>query len=160
MAQVYSTGTIQMDKLILITDYFFLLSLVGPSSLIFKPMGDQDCNLFLHSSSNVASSASVPSKPTDCRRVNFRKDLSVSVVLRLWSPTIWSLCALLQWMAMLQLLYSFLMWDLWLAHLCLGFSVFPTYWRPQGQLTTYTTLTALQEMGAAIEKPLSGILLE
>ena len=147
MAQVYSTGTIQMDKLILITDYFFLLSLVGPSSLIFKPMGDQDCNLFLHSSSNVASSASVPSKPTDCRRVNFRSDLTVSVVLSLW-------------MAMLQLLYSFLMWDLWLAHLGFGFSVFPTYWRPQGQLTTYTTLTALQEMGAAIEKPLSGILLE
>ena len=136
--------------------WFFCLSLMGPSSLTFNPLGAHDWSLFLQSSSTDSSSVSVPSTPMDWRMVKVRRVLTTSESLSLVSPSIWSLWMLMQWVAMLQVVFPFLTCDLWLDHLAFGSAVFPTYWRPQGQRTTYTTLTALQETGAGMEKLLPG----
>ena len=131
----------------------FVLSLAGPSSLVFSPAGAHDWSLFLHTSSTSSNSPTVPPIPTDSRMVKLKQALILSVVVSLLWPTM-SLCTLMQWVARLQVRLPPLMCDLWLAHLGLGLLVLPTYCRPQGQDTTYTTLTAVQLIGWGIEKPL------
>ena len=103
----------------------FFLSSLGPSFLLFRPWGTHDLSLFLHFSSSLHKVCSVQSTALS-NRVNWMCSFMNTVSINLPSPTIMSLCWVMQWVAKLQVSLAHLTWLLWFDHLALGLSVWPT----------------------------------
>ena len=103
---------------------FFFLNSLGPSFLLLSPKGTQALSLFLHFSSNLDSVVGAWSQALS-RMVNSRYSLITVDSWSIPSPTMVSLCCLMQWVARLQVSLPHLMWLLWLLHLGFGLSVWP-----------------------------------